>query len=295
MFVIRHNISADQSPVTVVNRTNVTLYGVQPGETYTVEITPDHPLYTCNLSYAVLTIGNSHHANYSLFNYRLSSHKRAWFTNIRDEFNQANWKLVITYTTHCITTKTTITVHKLIVTLYCYYLTQYGWLLWWQYRGHCWLCVSHVYWFTYLWLKVHCIHGNLDLFVIITIHLFQTSFYTCSLCLQVWAVSRCVTCTCTVGVLTCVQSLCWLGMTKLQPTILHKANRYTVWCITVILYSHVHRCTWLFPVIILLHCRRLIMYQRLLTLTMKTLYSVPRKTVIWWRITHPTVCLSFKK
>ena len=104
MFVIRHNISADQSPVTVVNRTNVTLYGVQPGETYTVEVLPDHPLYTCNLSYAVLTIGNSHHTNYSLFNYRLSSHKRVWFTDIRDEFNQANWKLVITYTTHCITT-----------------------------------------------------------------------------------------------------------------------------------------------------------------------------------------------
>ena len=36
-FLITHNISSDQSPITV-NRTNVTLYGVQPGETYTVEI-----------------------------------------------------------------------------------------------------------------------------------------------------------------------------------------------------------------------------------------------------------------
>ena len=36
-FLITHNVSLDQSPITV-NRTNVTLYGVQPGETYTVEI-----------------------------------------------------------------------------------------------------------------------------------------------------------------------------------------------------------------------------------------------------------------
>ena len=38
-YQITHNVSSDQSPITV-NRTNVTLYGVQPGETYTVEITP---------------------------------------------------------------------------------------------------------------------------------------------------------------------------------------------------------------------------------------------------------------
>ena len=38
-YLITHNVSLDQSPITV-NRTNVTLYGVQPGETYTVEITP---------------------------------------------------------------------------------------------------------------------------------------------------------------------------------------------------------------------------------------------------------------
>ena len=38
-YLISHNVSSDQSPITV-NRTNVTLYGVQPGETYTVEITP---------------------------------------------------------------------------------------------------------------------------------------------------------------------------------------------------------------------------------------------------------------
>ena len=38
-YLITHNASSDQSPITV-NRTNVTLYGVQPGETYTVEIMP---------------------------------------------------------------------------------------------------------------------------------------------------------------------------------------------------------------------------------------------------------------
>ena len=37
--MITHNVSSDQSPITT-NRTNVTLYGVQPGETYTVEIFP---------------------------------------------------------------------------------------------------------------------------------------------------------------------------------------------------------------------------------------------------------------
>ena len=40
LFLITHNLSSDQSPVTVINRTNVTLYEVQLGETYTVEITP---------------------------------------------------------------------------------------------------------------------------------------------------------------------------------------------------------------------------------------------------------------
>ena len=39
LYLITHNVSSDQSPITV-NRTNVTLYGVQPGEVYTVEITP---------------------------------------------------------------------------------------------------------------------------------------------------------------------------------------------------------------------------------------------------------------
>ena len=39
MYLITHNVSADQSAITV-NRTNVTLYGVQPGETYSVRITP---------------------------------------------------------------------------------------------------------------------------------------------------------------------------------------------------------------------------------------------------------------
>ena len=38
-YQITHNVSSDQSPITV-NRTNVTLYGVQPGEIYIVEITP---------------------------------------------------------------------------------------------------------------------------------------------------------------------------------------------------------------------------------------------------------------
>ena len=38
-YLITHNVSSDQSTITV-NRTNVTLYGVQPGEAYTVKITP---------------------------------------------------------------------------------------------------------------------------------------------------------------------------------------------------------------------------------------------------------------
>ena len=36
-YLITHNVSSDQSPITT-NRTNVTLYGMQPGETYTVEM-----------------------------------------------------------------------------------------------------------------------------------------------------------------------------------------------------------------------------------------------------------------
>ena len=48
-FVITHNVSSDQSPITV-NRTNVTLYGVQPGETYTVEITPYPSGCICTVS-----------------------------------------------------------------------------------------------------------------------------------------------------------------------------------------------------------------------------------------------------
>ena len=39
LYLITHNVSSDQSAITV-HRTNVTLYGVQPGETYTVEIIP---------------------------------------------------------------------------------------------------------------------------------------------------------------------------------------------------------------------------------------------------------------
>ena len=39
IYLITHNITLNLSPITT-NRTNVTLYGVQPGETYTVEITP---------------------------------------------------------------------------------------------------------------------------------------------------------------------------------------------------------------------------------------------------------------
>ena len=40
LYLITHNVSSDHSSITVINRTNVTLYGVQPGETYTVKITP---------------------------------------------------------------------------------------------------------------------------------------------------------------------------------------------------------------------------------------------------------------
>ena len=35
--MVTHNVSSDQSPITT-NRTNVTLYGIQQGEKYTVEI-----------------------------------------------------------------------------------------------------------------------------------------------------------------------------------------------------------------------------------------------------------------
>ena len=46
-FIITHNVSSDQSPITT-NRTNVTLYGVRPGETYTVEILP-YPIQQASL------------------------------------------------------------------------------------------------------------------------------------------------------------------------------------------------------------------------------------------------------
>ena len=42
-------MSSDQSPITT-NRTNVTLYGVQPGETYTVEIITSFPIHTYKMS-----------------------------------------------------------------------------------------------------------------------------------------------------------------------------------------------------------------------------------------------------
>ena len=38
-YLITHNVSSDQSTITV-NRTNVTLYGVQPGERHAVKISP---------------------------------------------------------------------------------------------------------------------------------------------------------------------------------------------------------------------------------------------------------------
>ena len=39
-YIVTHNVSSDKSPL-IVNRNNVTLYGVQPGEMYTVKITPN--------------------------------------------------------------------------------------------------------------------------------------------------------------------------------------------------------------------------------------------------------------
>ena len=50
-YLITHNVSSDQSTITV-NRTNVTLYGVQPGETYTVEIIP------CRTHHCLLLVSN---------------------------------------------------------------------------------------------------------------------------------------------------------------------------------------------------------------------------------------------
>ena len=43
-YLVTHNVSSDQSPITT-NSTNVTLYGVRPGETYTVEIIPYNTLF----------------------------------------------------------------------------------------------------------------------------------------------------------------------------------------------------------------------------------------------------------
>ena len=54
LYLITHNVSSEQSPITV-NRTNVTLYGVQPGETYTVEITPYIYVTPATMSYFATT------------------------------------------------------------------------------------------------------------------------------------------------------------------------------------------------------------------------------------------------
>ena len=39
-YLIKHNVSTNPNVITVVNRTNLTILGVQPGDTYFVEITP---------------------------------------------------------------------------------------------------------------------------------------------------------------------------------------------------------------------------------------------------------------
>ena len=38
-YLVTHNVSSDQSPITT-NRTSITLYGVQLGKLYSVEVTP---------------------------------------------------------------------------------------------------------------------------------------------------------------------------------------------------------------------------------------------------------------
>ena len=38
-YLVIHNVSSDQSPITT-NSSYVSLYGVEPGKTHTVEITP---------------------------------------------------------------------------------------------------------------------------------------------------------------------------------------------------------------------------------------------------------------
>ena len=38
-YLIKHNVNSELSAV-VTNRTDVTLFGVQPGETYSIEIIP---------------------------------------------------------------------------------------------------------------------------------------------------------------------------------------------------------------------------------------------------------------
>ena len=53
-YVVTHNVSSDQSPL-IVNRTNVTLYGVQPGETYTVEIIPYSTKFNSGLNKFILS------------------------------------------------------------------------------------------------------------------------------------------------------------------------------------------------------------------------------------------------
>ena len=39
-YIIKHNVSTSPFEITVVNATEVTIFGVQPEETYYVEITP---------------------------------------------------------------------------------------------------------------------------------------------------------------------------------------------------------------------------------------------------------------
>ena len=39
-YLIKHNVSTNPNMITVVNRTNLTILGAQPGDTYFVEIAP---------------------------------------------------------------------------------------------------------------------------------------------------------------------------------------------------------------------------------------------------------------
>ena len=51
-FLIRHNVSTDQCPIKI-DRTNVTLYGVTPGNTYYVDILPCNNGSSVNEVFAV--------------------------------------------------------------------------------------------------------------------------------------------------------------------------------------------------------------------------------------------------